>query len=73
MKAHEAKVKEIVDEKDKASFGGPFALVSKTNVNEASSDVEDSENEKGLIVNSNNEVVTYYSNNNVKKFYKKNQ
>lgn len=43
LKAHEAKVKYIADEKDKSSFGGRLALVSKTNINEACSDVKDGE------------------------------
>lgn len=55
----------------KTSFGGPLALVSKTNVKGDSSDDEDGESEEGLIVNYDDEVVAYYSNNNVKKFYKK--
>lgn len=53
------------------SFVGPLALLSKTNVNKACSDVEDNEYEEGLILNSDDKVVDYYYNNNVKRFYKK--
>lgn len=60
LKSHEVEVKEIAEEKDKVSFGGPLALVSY---------VKDDENEEGLIVNSDDEAVPYYSNNNVKNFY----
>lgn len=70
MKVDEVEVKEMADEKDKVSFGGPLALVSKTNVNEAYSDIEDKEDEEGLIVNYDDEAMSYYSNNNVKNFYK---
>lgn len=70
-KAHEAQVKEIVDDTDKTNFGGTLALISETNINEASYDVKDDENEEGLIMNYNDDVVAYYSNNNNKKIYKK--
>ena len=71
LKSHEAKVKEIADEKDKTTFGDPLAFVSNTNVIESCYNVKDGENEEGLIVNSDDEIVAYYSNNNVKNFYKK--
>lgn len=38
---------------------------------DTSSDIEESEGEDGVIVNSDDEVVAYYFNNNAKKFYKK--
>lgn len=67
MKAHEADVKEIAYNKEKVNFGGPLALVSKTNFNEASSEVEYDGNEEGLIVNFVDEAIGFYFNNNVKK------
>lgn len=70
LKAHEAEVKEIANVKDKANFGGPLALIYKTNIHECSSNKDD-DNEEGMIVNSKDEVVTYYSKNNVKNIYKK--
>lgn len=70
MKSQEAEVKEIANEKDNTTFGGPLALVSKTNVKDPCFDDEDGENEEGFIVNSDDEVMAYYSNNNVKKFKK---
>ena len=71
LKAHEVEVKETADENDKTSFGGPLALISKTNVKDACSDDVDGKSEEGVIVNSDDEAVAYYSNNNVKKVYKK--
>lgn len=70
LKSHEVEVKEIIDEKDKTTFWGPLARVSKTNVNKACFDVEDSKDKEGLIVNSDDNIVAYYSNNNFKKYYK---
>lgn len=66
--AHEAKVKEITDEKDKENSGSPLVLVSKININKARTDVEDDDNEEGLIVNFDDEAISYYFNNNIKKF-----
>lgn len=60
LKAHEAEVKKIVDEKEKTRFGGPSTLVSKTNVKDTCSDVKEGKMEEGLFVNSGNEVVAYY-------------
>lgn len=53
------------------NFGGPLALVSKINVKEVCFDGEEGIGEEGFIMNSDDEVVTYYLNNKVKKFYKK--
>lgn len=43
------------------SFGSPLAIVSKTVFRDASCDVDYSESEEELIVNSDEKVVAYYS------------
>lgn len=45
-------MKEIVDDKDKMNFGGPLALVSRTDVEEICYNKEEGDRKEGLIMNS---------------------
>lgn len=73
LKAHEDDVKIIADEKEKdiVTFGGPLALLSKSNVKEGVSDEEEDNGEEGVFMNLDGEAVAYYLNKNAMKFYKK--
>ncbi|XP_023768575.1 uncharacterized protein LOC111917153 [Lactuca sativa] len=68
MMTHESEVNKI-DEESKANLGGPLALVSKISEKEAEKDASDED--KGFIMNSDDEAIAIYSNNRVKKFFKK--
>ena len=67
-KTHKPEVIEIAEE-SKISLGGLLALVSK--VTEKEGTEKESSDEKGWIVNVDDEAIAFYSNNKVKKFYKK--
>ena len=72
LKTHEAEVTEMVEE-SRINLGGPLALVSKVTGREIEKEVSENEgsDEEGLIIDSDDEAITFYSNNKVMKFYKK--
>lgn len=57
-----------IDEENKLNYGGPMALVSKTNAHEDESEGDTKEDEEGSLQNSDDEAIAYYSNNRVKLF-----
>lgn len=60
---------EIVEE-NRLNYGCPMALVSKESMKEDESEGDMKEDEKGFLVNSDDEAVSYYSSNGVKKFFR---
>lgn len=57
LKAHKSKVKKAAAETNKINFGGPLDLVYKTISKDVCFDDEGGDNEEGLLIKTDEEVV----------------